>query len=231
MSLLDGLFDTITEGWDDTFLLPDFEYYSQRDNSIAPNISCFPTSMAMAMNHCLSLEGLDKEAIGCAADMQIEDYINESIESTEVKNWMKRNFRRSWWGWKYRNKRTIFSVEIKVFNLLMNPIGFTASYTGELTYDMYCAHMYYTSLPIVLSGNFKSVSRVGGHIVCGIGYNKKGLGEVIVHDPFGNALNGYPRGQSIARNNAAGTARQYGTRFFIRNNKGHMRAVMIERVE
>ena len=140
---------------------------------------------------------------------------------------MRKKFPASSWVWKYK-PRTVMAVEEYVFNRLMNPHGYKGIMTTNLTYEDYCSIILSTKLPIVLSGNFSKISRVKGHIVCGIGYSNFGLEEVVVHDPYGSALKGYPKGQSQEDNDGDGFGVSYATRYFERNKKGHMYAIVIK---
>jgi hypothetical protein len=204
----------------DKFKIDNVEGLTQRDNKVEPFVSCFPTSVGISMTYCLKSIGNDKTAIGCSPDMQIEDYINQVISSKEVEDWMKKNtLRLGSWIWKYE-KRTIFAVEEYAFNFLMNPHGFKAQYKS-VTYDELCDHLETHKLPCPVGGNFKSVSTVGGHIVCAKGFNKIGIKELIVDDPYGNALDGYTD-KSVAD-------RTYGSKFFV-DGKGKINALLISRL-
>mgnify|MGYP001419365198 CR=1 FL=1 len=210
----------------DKFIIEGVPYYSQRDNQYQPNVSCFPTSMAMAMAYCLDLIHLDKTAVGCHPNIQLEDYLNELIYDNQTKEWMIQNQGRiGSWIWKYQ-RRTIYVIEAYIFNRLMNQYGYNSKYV-DLKYDDYCNNIENTKLPIIVGGNFSSVSRVGGHVCCGIGFNRIGLPELIVRDPFGNALKGYPQNQSQEQNDKDGYENAYGLRFF---GNGKFASILIERI-
>jgi hypothetical protein len=207
------------------FKLEKVPYYSQRDNKVANFVSCFPTSMAMAMAYCLDDIGKNKTAVGCHSSMQLEDYINELIYDQVTKAWMVENQGKiGSWIWQYQ-RRTIYAVEAYLFNRLMNALGFTATHK-VLSYDTYCTLLEDRRLPIVVGGNFSSVSRVSGHVCCGIGFNKVGLQELIVRDPFGNALKGYPRNQTDEQNEKDGFEVAYGLRFY---GKGSFNTIVFDR--
>jgi hypothetical protein len=173
------------------FMIQGVDYFSQRDNKFHPSISCFPTSLAMVMSYCLKKEGKDKTAVGCSPEMQLEDYINLLIDEDETTEWMKKNqgFLGSW-IWKY-NRRTIYAIEEYIFNRLMLPHGYKIKAEYSYPYQTICNILEQTQLPMVIGGNFSSVSSVGGHMNTLIGYNSIGLKEFIVHDPYGNALDKY----------------------------------------
>ena len=199
----------------------DVAYVSQRDNQYddgaSGNVSCFPTAVSMCIHYCLEQSGLDRTAIGCRAEQQVEDFLNETMDSDEVASWMEETFPKNWWGWGVSSIREIFAVEEYVFNKLLGSRGYAASTTDQLTYEAYKAQID-SGMPCVLSGNFKSVSRVGGHMCCGIGYGD--LNTIIVHDPFGSALKGYPTGQTQEQNDEDGYGIEYGQKLFMKaNNK------------
>lgn len=161
-------------------------YFSQRDNVYAPFISCYPTSMAMSINYCLTSEGKNKKDIGCPYDMQLEDFINKITMSAETQKWLKLNVGRlGSWIWKYR-PRTIAYVEEYIFNTLMVKYGFRCQFTTKVSFEEYCNILDEHELPQVVHGNFSKNTRVKGHIICGIGYDKTKK-QIIANDPFGNA--------------------------------------------
>lgn len=192
----------------DQFSIPNVPAFTQRDNKIDPSISCFPTSSAMVMQYCLNLIGKGKEAVGCSSSMQLEDYINQVISSKEVDDWMKANTSKlGKWIWDY-NKRTIFCVEEYVFNLLMNPLGFKATSGVGITYKAFCDFISTNQLPCVISGDFRSVSKVQGHMNCVFGFNNVGIQTLLVNDPYGNALTGYK--------DQNGANMSYGLKFYLK---------------
>lgn len=196
----------------ETFIIENVPYLSQRDNKFEPFISCFPTSSGMAMTYCLNLIGKDKTVIGCSPNNQIEDYINETIYDADTEKWMKANTPRlGQWIWKYK-KRTIFAVEEYVFNRLMNKQGFKATFK-QITYDEYCNEIETNKLPIIIGGDFSTICSVGGHMLCGIGFNQTGLKEIIVNDPYGSALVKY-QNTDLEQSTRDGTAVAYPLRFF-----------------
>ena len=169
-------------------ILYDVPYFTQTDNSIFASTSCYATCMAMAMSFCLGREGLDKISVGCPYHVQLEDYISKIILSDEIKMWIQRNWKRyGAWFLKFK-PRTLAAVQEHVFNSLMNPHGYMTQFNAEISYDDYCDHID-RGFPVAIHGMFNSVSRVYGHIVLGIGYNKEQEPEkIIVNDPWGNAL-------------------------------------------
>ena len=175
----------------ETYLIENVEYFTQRDNKREPYVTCFNTSVAMAMSYCLNLEGLDQVAIGADPKIQLEDYLDMLIQDNETKQWMIENQGRiGSWIWKY-TKRTIYAIEAYIFNRLMNNLGYKAEEKYNWTYDTVCHALEQNSMPMVIGGNFSSVSSVGGHMNCLVGYNAIGLKEFIVHDPYGNAMTKY----------------------------------------
>lgn len=165
-------------------------YYSQRDNRYAPYISCYPTSMGMAMAYCLSLKKLDKTAIGCDYDMQIEDYINKITMSDEIQKWLKKNQNiLGKWIWKFK-PRTIAYVEEHIFNKLMNKHGFECVFRTDISFEDYCNIIEREQLPQIVHGKFTPETSVRGHIICGIGFDRMNQ-RIIAHDPYGDAREKY----------------------------------------
>jgi hypothetical protein len=166
--------------------------------------------------------------VGCSEDMQLEDYINLIVDDPETLVYFKKNqVRYGSWILKYfinKNARTVFAVEEYVFNRLMNEHGFKAIVNTKMKYEDYCNHLETTNLPIILGGDFKSVSRVGGHMNCGIGFNSTGLKEVIVNDPYGDALEGYPK---LKVEEMKAEAIRYPIKFFIKDKDMNMWGLMI----
>ena len=168
----------------------DVPYFSQLDNVYAPFISCYPTSMAMAIEYCLQIKGKDKKDVGCPYDLQLEDYIYKITMSDEIKTWLKNNVSKlGSWIWKYK-PMTIAYVEEYIFNKLMLKHGFRCQFTTDVTFEEYCNLIDEHKLPQILHGNFSKNTRVQGHIVAGVGYNRF-LKQVVVNDPFGNAMTKY----------------------------------------
>ena len=203
--------------------------FTQVDNKYAPYVSCFPTSIGMGMTYCLKSIGKTKLDVGCGADMQIEDYINHLIDDQETQKWIRDNDAKygSWMAQYVRKGNTarqILYVESYIFNRLMNEHGFSAESLTNMTYDQYCQKIEENNCPIIISGKFSSSTRIGSHINCGIGFNRKGLKEVIVHDPFGNALDGYPSTEIKA------TAVRYPIKFFLIEKNTYMYGVVLKKV-
>jgi hypothetical protein len=217
------------------FCLDGVPSYTQVDNVYSPYVSCFPTSLAMAIDYCLMLIGKEKIDVGCAEDMQLEDYINLIIDDPETIAYFKENqVKYGSWILKYfknKNARTVFAVEEYVFNRLMNEHGFTAKVNTALTYEEYCQHIETFKMPIILGGDFSSIKRadpkakpIEGHMNCGIGFNSTGLKEVIVNDPYGNALEGYPK---LEAEEMEAEAVRYPIKFFVKKDTMKMWGLMI----
>jgi len=206
----------------DTFKIENVEYFSQRDNVYVPSSSCFPTSLAMCMNYCLQLIGKTKIDVGCDAQMQLEDYLDYMLDDDKTKKWMTENTSRLGnWIWNY-NRRVLYDVEAYTFNRLMLPLGFKATFYSNLNYIDLCNKLEETKIPAVIGGNFSEISNVKGHMNCLIGFNKLGLEEFIVHDPYGNALTKYQVGN--------GKDIRYPKKFFTKGTDLKIYAVVIERV-
>lgn len=205
----------------DTFNLPNVPYYTQRDNVYQPYTSCFPTSLAMCMRYCLDSIEKTKKDVGCADSMQLEDYIFQMLECPETKAWVKANISiLGVWVLNYA-PRYVYTIEEYIFNRLMTPLGFKASFKSFLTYNDICNWIEKTQLPVVLGGDFSSVSKVAGHMNCITGFNKIGMPEFIVNDPFGNALKGY--------SDINGQGMRYSYRFYVINKLNQMNGIFIEK--
>jgi hypothetical protein len=173
------------------FKIEGVKRFPQDDNVHDPMTTCFNTSSAMVMNYCLTLIGKDRTAIGCALQNQLEDYIYEAIYDNVTKQWMIANQGKlgaAIWKWK---RGLLFVVEEYVFNRLMNPLGFKATFYEGATYETICTKLKENNLPGIIAGNFSNLSSVGGHMNCLIGFNSVGVYEFITHDPFGNAYKQY----------------------------------------
>lgn len=169
-------------------IISNVPYFTQTDNSIFASTTCYATSMAMAMTHCLNTIGLTKTDVGCPPYSQLEDYISSTIQSPETKLWIQRNWHKfGSWFLKYK-PRTLAGVQEHIFNMLMKPHGFKTKFSANISFEEYCTRIN-DGWPVVIHGMFKSVSRVAGHIVVGVGYYKyEKENSLIVHDPWGNAL-------------------------------------------
>lgn len=209
----------------DTFKIENVEYFSQLDNKYDPSISCFPTSLAMCINYCLQSIGKTKIDVGCSENMQLEDYINYMLDDNQTTQWMKDNTSRiGSWIWNYK-RRMLYDVEAYLFNRLMLPFGFKATFVSTKTYNEVCDKLEETKLPFVIGGNFSEISNVKGHMNCLIGFNRIGLQEVIVHDPFGNALNSFKPGKYPTFGNCV-----YPIKFFIKDKQLHLYVLEIEKI-
>ena len=189
----------------------------QDDNKITPTVACYPTSMAILMLNCLDYIGADKKIIGCPYDMQLEDFINEHTMSKDTKNWIRKNV--SVFGdWMLQHRpRTIAVVEEMVFNKLMAPLGFTVKFKVN-NVDIFLDEFTKQKFPVVLHGDFRSVSSVEGHICAMEGYVDPE--RWIIKDPFGNALTGYK--------NKDGSSVIYPRKFFLKKkNKLSLKKTMV----
>lgn len=204
------------------FKIENVPYYPQRDNLHDPYTSCFNTSLAMCTEYCLTLIGKDKTTIGCSPDKQLEDYIYELLDDPETTQWMRKNIGiLGTWVWKYK-RRTIYQIEAYIFNRLMNTLGYKATFVATYTYDQVCNKLEETKLPMVIGGDFSSVSSVGGHMNCLIGFNRLGVKEFFVSDPFGNALTGYKV--------TDGKNMRYSYKYYLKDTNKHY-VVVIEKIK
>lgn len=205
------------------FIIENVPYFSQRDNEVDPGVSCFPTSMGMVMAFCLAKAKKSKAAIGCQSNEQIEDFLNKFMSSTTVTDWIRANAPRIGSWVKSATRREVHVVEEFAFNHVMGKVGFKDTLRLDMTFDEYAAKIEDTGLPMVIGGNFKSVSGVGGHMTCAVGFDtREGKRELIVHDPWGYALTGY-------KDRKNGAYRSYPSSLYFKNAKGDMYAHVVER--
>lgn len=104
-----------------------------------------------------------------------------------------------------------------LFNRLMGQHSFSAQADWSISFER-MSRSIDKGFPVVILGNFSSISRVSGHYNTAIGYNGT---EVITHDPYGDALSGY------ALNN--GEFRQYSWDFFNKKNGNSYGLIFIEK--
>lgn len=211
MEALDQVVNTaISIAEDQEYQIDEVGFLTQTDNIDDPLTSCFNTSNAMSIQYCLSLINKTKKDIGCSGSMQLEDYIYEFINGTETTEYIQQHSSVLGNLINSPKRRLYFDVECFVFNHLMNPLGFQSKFYTNLSYNQICDYILEHKLPGVIGGNFKSVSSVEGHMNCLLGYNKIGLKEFIVHDPYGNALTKYQ--------SKDGKYMHYGTKFYLEYN-------------
>jgi hypothetical protein len=196
---------------------------TQRDNKISPYYSCFPTSMAMASEYLLSLQKLTRADIGCQ-DGELADFYNQKLDDDNTTEYVKSL------GKNYQYLLTVTrreqpELEEFIFNRFMTSVGWNAK-SKKISYAEYCKEID-AGIPVVLGGNFSSVCRIGGHIVCGIGYDDEKK-TVIVNDPYGSALKGYPNNVGIEQATKDGEAVEYPLTFF--RNGVQMSAITFFRV-
>lgn len=206
--------------------------FSQLIGKYKPYVSCFPTSNAMCIKHCLNILNLKKDAIGCKDDIFLEDYVNMLLEEPETLKWIKNNGVKynSWWlnYLPKKNQRQIHAVEAYIFNTLMNKLGFKAEAT-TLNYDSYCSTLEENNLPIIISGDFSSTTggKVSGHMNVGVGYNSLGVQEILCNDPYGNALKGYPVDSNV--DNMRAEYIRYSKKFFVHKD-GSIYGMVISKI-
>ena len=212
----------------DTFDLP-VERFTQRDNKyIDPitkknvaGVSCFPTSIAMCETYIIEkVEGKDKAAVGCAPDMQLEDYINAMADDPISQKWLKENVSKLGQWITGVPHRTLYDLEAFNANRLMNPLGYKASFQ-ILKYEQICDKLEETKLPMVIGGNFSSICAVQGHMLCCRGFNKIGSPEFILNDPYGNALKKYV-------DDNGGDGARYPIKYFFKDSAQNMYVIVFE---
>lgn len=164
-------------------------YLTQRDNNLHPHYTCFPTSVAMVISYILKLSNISKKDIGIDEDMQIEDYLTSMSMKASIINWMTK-YVGSWTRAYIQKAWLVAKVQEKMFDDLMNKIGYDAEFLEVVRYDEICQILDETKIPQVGFGDFKKTSSVRGHITCLTGFNKAKK-QLIVNDPYGNAYTAY----------------------------------------
>jgi len=183
--------------------------------------------MAMCISYILNLLGKTKKDIGCGDSMQLEEYIYQLTEDPDTKAYIKKEVSvLGSWVLQY-SPRVMFFVEEHIGNRILNQLGYKAIFSSNLTYDGICDWIETHQLPVVIAGNFSSVSKVGGHMNCCHGFSKTTMKEFIVNDPFASCLNGY---KDASPTSTAGHDVHYSYRFYLIDNAGHMNAILFSKV-
>lgn len=200
-------------------ILEDVLYFSQADNRLFPGTTCYPTSMAIAIQYCLDVSNRDKTEIGCPREQQLEDFITEITQSSDIKKWIQRNTSKyGTWLLDYK-PRVLAIVEEHIFNELMNKLGFKCIFRENITFEQYKAVIKTNQLPVVIHGKFGGIRGVFGHINCGLGWEAD---KIVVHDPFGNAVT------DKYKSKEDGWFARYPQKFFVDKN-GYMKCQIITR--
>ncbi len=169
---------------------PQSYYHTQVNNKLHPFVTCFPTSVANVIEYELQDKGMNQTEIGIPEDVQIEDFITANAKKQTLINWMMKTVG-SWTKDYVQRAWTVGKVEEKLFDDLMNNIGFDSEFTDCITYKAICEHIESTQLPQVIFGNFVKVNKnIQGHVCCAVGYDTD-KGIIICNDPYGDANNGY----------------------------------------
>jgi hypothetical protein len=157
-------------------------YFSQRNNQLFPLRSCFPTSMAMAMRNN-GFTYYDKGKHPTYGTLELDDYImylaNGDVGKTfasMLKIPKGTPFLNEWW-----------SVMEKVGNHLLAPQKMSCAWVS-LSVDGIKKEIDGGRMLVVGTNLTHS-----GHIVTVSGYDDNNL---ILCDPYGNAMNGYAVGSS-----------------------------------
>lgn len=185
-------------------------YFSQRDNLIKPNYSCFPTSLAMAIDYILQLCGATWKDVA-PAGVQIEDHINALLDDGTTKKWLTSKAEVYGGLVLTTTRRENWYAEAYIFNRILANYPFEAAYK-RISYQM-LREQIDRELPVVIGGNYISTSRVGPHVVCAVGYDIR-LPGIIVNDPFGDAKAGYPKGLTIEEHEKSGRGVLYPMKYY-----------------
>jgi len=155
--------------------------YTQRDNMYDSSFTCCPTSAAMKMRF--------KTKVSFAPEgMQDEDFIYKSAYSLTADE--KETLRQQQGAWIFNYKPyQVLPIMEYVCNKIVQPFGFSVVMSWGITFDNIISSID-AGNPVVCLGNFASISKIGGHYNCIIGYDTD-TKKVITNDPWGNALTGY----------------------------------------
>lgn len=145
-------------------------YNSQRDNKINPSIACNVTATQMFMQGLLKVVPTD-------------DDLMEFCNSSEMKTWAKKNL--GSWTLNYAESgklNQVHAVLAEAVNVIYGK-DICKAVSGLDIDDV--QEQIRKGYPVVLGGLFVRLKngKLGGHMVCCIGYNSYGL---IINDPWGN---------------------------------------------
>lgn len=219
-------------------ILKDVIYHTQRNNKNDPYVTCYSTSISTVIDCILKTIGLDKGALGCPLEMQLDDFIYNEIYSKETKKWIRKNVSK-FGAWMLNVRpQTIAYVEEYIFNKFMNRYGYECKFKMNQTFFDYCKLIDETGLPQILHGYFKPETKVGGHVIVGVGYDIETieasagflnpritatLESFIVHDPYGDANTKYKK--------TDGKFLQYENNHWFHKNKTAMWITTINKIE
>lgn len=168
-------------------IIENVPYFPQVDNKLYNSTSCYMTSLAMVIQFCLERKNLGHLDIGCKDDQQMEDYFTDKCIQA--------------------GKDRGHALTAKwLFNKFMGPFAYKDEFVEGLGFDALRNHLISSKLPVVIHGYFKGIGGVGGHINCCVGFDGD---EIICHDPWGNAEDGYKEHET------AGYAVKYPLKYFI----------------
>ncbi len=142
-------------------------YLSQRDNELDPNGTCNVTSIAMVLSY---LGQVAKDDPSDVTIEQLEDELSARLKQSDAQAVFKRDFPAlANQGYNARNVHGMLVWLCKQY-------GFKNKFSDSTSW----ADMTAFGAPMVTSGAFTG----SGHIVCIVGMTL--LGDLIVHDPYGD---------------------------------------------
>jgi hypothetical protein len=145
----------------------------------------------MLIDYCLGLKGFGWSSVGCLEGMQLEDYLDTLMDDDTTVALMKQDPDYSK-GDENLARRELFYVERLTFDRVMVPLGYKAiSVTGN--HQQIIDYILTKKMPIILRGDFSSISRITGHMNMCIGYElvNGAVNRVQNLDPYGDANKGY----------------------------------------
>ncbi len=153
------------------------KYNNQRDNKIAPYVTCFPTSVAMTVRTLAARS----PRIARYTKTNLDDILIGDIQAN-LSKWKKASMKIGEWTKSY-HPRTIWMFWSKLYFPAKMP-GLSAEY-ASFTFEEVKEWMEDNDTPVIIG---TKASKGRGHIIVIVGYNEEGF---IVNDPYGNFEKGY----------------------------------------
>ena len=154
------------------------KYNNQRDNTIHPFSTCFPTSVAMTVRTLATRS--PKIAKYCKTNL--DDVFIGDIQK-DLSKWKRLTLKIGKWTRRY-HPRTVWMFWSKIYFPRRLSEHFSCKY-ASLNFEEVKEWMEENDTPVVIG---TKASKGRGHIIVIVGYNDKGF---IVNDPYGNFEKGY----------------------------------------
>lgn len=156
----------------DEYLVEGIQYNSQRDNKINPSVACNVTSTQMFLQ---SVWNADK----CPTDDDLMRHCN----SKQMVDWANKNVGK--WVLDFAKSGKLNQVHAVLAKAVNDLVGYSVCYSTSNLHIEKIQNEIRKGFPVVLGGLFVKLrnGKLGGHMVCCVGYNDKGL---IINDPWGD---------------------------------------------